>query len=58
MVKDTIRDGGYGALDNFSLLLFLETLSDEVRKGYEEHLKKQNKEQYNQYKEWEKEYYG
>lgn len=46
-------DGGYGNIGNMSMYIFLELLSEEDRKRYEEHLRQKDLQAYDEYKEWE-----
>jgi hypothetical protein len=49
------KDGGYGIVGNMNKYSILSQLpSDDLRKEYEDNLKKENPKAYKEYKEWEK----
>lgn len=54
MVMDNVLDGGYGALENLEMKLFLDSLPRKLREEYEQKLEFENQKQYLEYKEWEK----
>ena len=49
-------DGGYGATENHSLNMILESLPEDERKEFEEELRKEDETAYLEFKEWQREY--
>ena len=49
-------DGGYGATENHSLNLLLESLSEDLRIKFEKELEAEDKQAYLEFKEWQQEY--
>lgn len=51
-----MKDKGYGTIDNLSKIQVFNKLSEEEEKEYRKYLKKVDKDTYNSYIEWEKDY--
>lgn len=53
MDNDEIKiDGGYGVVGNMIKFILLETLNDEDKKSYEEQLRKENPQRYEEFLEY------
>ena len=49
-------DGGYGASENHSLNLLLESLPEDERKEFEDELREEDETAYLEFKEWQRDY--